>query len=678
MTFNTTLVNRRVWTKPVMGARIDWRHPLTRGLVSCFLLNEAGGSKLTDLVASGNVCTLESTTSWVTTPYGPTIVDSSTTGTATNALSPGISIATPANGITFECAYLCKVQRTGTFVGILAGGAGAFGYYIDNNNKFNVDNTTVSSNTVVAVGVTYHVVFTYDGTTFKIYVNGALETSGTGSPGFTTPSVFTELLGDTANDPAAGNGISWMRMWNRALSAAEALALARDPFAMFVAPAERARALGVLGGSGASGGPTTISVSDSATGTDTPTLATITPAPSETGAGANSVTLATVTLALADTASGSDTNLVIGLPIPDSGVGADVATLGTVSVALADSGSGSDTPTVTIQPFSVADTASGAEAVALATIAVPLSDSALGAESLTATVTAPLADSGAGAEAVALNTVQVSVTDTASGSELQSVQVTLSAIADTASGSDSVSVQQGGGPTTISVSDSASGQEVVAIGPISPAVADTASGAQSVQVTVPLAISDSGAGAELVSALVSASLTDAASGTETPTATIGGVLPADGASGSEALALGTVAIPLNDGASAADAVTLLVQPSVAESALGAEAVALGAPILIHLTDSASGAELQAVLVQLFTPVDTATGVDSASVLQLSVTPVPVGDSAHGAELTQVVPIAFAGVTLIAPASGAATLVTSASGSALLATPASGVATLICS
>src|SRR3990167_7263966 len=35
--------------KPVVGSQINWGHPLAKGLVGCWLMNERGGRKIIDL-----------------------------------------------------------------------------------------------------------------------------------------------------------------------------------------------------------------------------------------------------------------------------------------------------------------------------------------------------------------------------------------------------------------------------------------------------------------------------------------------------------------------------------------------------------------------------------------------------------------------------------------------------
>ena len=46
--------------KPILGEPIDFSHPLARGLVACWLLNEGGGSKVYDLSGNGHTGTTTS------------------------------------------------------------------------------------------------------------------------------------------------------------------------------------------------------------------------------------------------------------------------------------------------------------------------------------------------------------------------------------------------------------------------------------------------------------------------------------------------------------------------------------------------------------------------------------------------------------------------------------------
>lgn len=42
------------WNKPLLGSRIDPEHPLSRGLVGCWLMNEGSGNRIYDISGNGN------------------------------------------------------------------------------------------------------------------------------------------------------------------------------------------------------------------------------------------------------------------------------------------------------------------------------------------------------------------------------------------------------------------------------------------------------------------------------------------------------------------------------------------------------------------------------------------------------------------------------------------------
>src|SRR5690348_15041699 len=56
--------------KPPRTARLDTGHPLAKGLISFFLLQEGAGKTVYDLVTRGRTSTLAANASWKTTPYG--------------------------------------------------------------------------------------------------------------------------------------------------------------------------------------------------------------------------------------------------------------------------------------------------------------------------------------------------------------------------------------------------------------------------------------------------------------------------------------------------------------------------------------------------------------------------------------------------------------------------------
>ena len=115
-------------------------------------------------------------------------------------------------------------------------GSGKYNYYIrtsaNNNYKidFNVHNSsgdacTLFSKVVAETGKWYHVVGTSDGTSFKLYINGEVQTEFDQI----ATCVPTTLAKDTSKSLLIGNGATFyfngtideVRIYNRALSAAE-------------------------------------------------------------------------------------------------------------------------------------------------------------------------------------------------------------------------------------------------------------------------------------------------------------------------------------------------------------------------------------------------------------------------------------------------------------------------
>ena len=58
--------------KPLLGRQINWAHPLARGLLACWVMNESSGSKIYDLTGNGNDGTLQNMddTNWIPGKFG--------------------------------------------------------------------------------------------------------------------------------------------------------------------------------------------------------------------------------------------------------------------------------------------------------------------------------------------------------------------------------------------------------------------------------------------------------------------------------------------------------------------------------------------------------------------------------------------------------------------------------
>ena len=108
------------------------------------------------------------------------------------------------------------------------------------------------STTVPTLGKWYHVVATYDGTNQKIYVNGVLENTR-GSAGYRAPSITTKIARRGQGTNFINGTLDDVRIYNRALSAAEVQSLSANQFAVsHGGPLTSVEALVVAGGGGGS------------------------------------------------------------------------------------------------------------------------------------------------------------------------------------------------------------------------------------------------------------------------------------------------------------------------------------------------------------------------------------------------------------------------------------------
>tara|TARA_Y100001963_G_scaffold100555_1_gene138384 strand:- start:305 stop:1516 length:1212 start_codon:yes stop_codon:yes gene_type:complete len=88
--------------------------------------------------------------------------------------------------------------------------------------KYKLNNTTISSTSTGLSGSWHHVVVTYDGTTYCLYLNGVLETTGTVSQ---TINVTTNARIGSSSSAASNyfeGNIDEVAIWNEALTATEA------------------------------------------------------------------------------------------------------------------------------------------------------------------------------------------------------------------------------------------------------------------------------------------------------------------------------------------------------------------------------------------------------------------------------------------------------------------------
>jgi hypothetical protein len=222
--------------KPPRGTLVNKSHPIARGLVACWLLNEGGGNTLFDVSGNGKNLAKNSAATWVIGEAGFGYDQDANEST---------SIADfHVNNITLETRVIHQSARNGNtaYNGIVAkwvtgsdcwflgANAGGFSFWVSTSGgDYGIDTGTFTN------GVLFHEVGTYDGETSRLYVDGLeLSTNATPSGNLNTYTTATWLGRQQSSTARWFPGtIFYVRIWDRALTAVEVRWLYEEPYAMF-------------------------------------------------------------------------------------------------------------------------------------------------------------------------------------------------------------------------------------------------------------------------------------------------------------------------------------------------------------------------------------------------------------------------------------------------------------
>ncbi len=227
--------------KPVRGIRLNKSHPLARGLVGYWLLNEGSGNKVGDLSGNGNTGTFTGTApSWSAGKFGSAVLLPGTDEHIDLNKNFGFGATT---GSPFTLLIWFNTSNTGV-AGILIGRYDGttdllqMGISTADNLRVAYGHSpfdTIVSTQTVQDGELHCGVFTFSsGGVGNLYLDGVLV--GTDASANNAFIDGTELHignrgGDNA-DPLDGL-IDHAMIYNRALSASEIALLYREPFCMF-------------------------------------------------------------------------------------------------------------------------------------------------------------------------------------------------------------------------------------------------------------------------------------------------------------------------------------------------------------------------------------------------------------------------------------------------------------
>jgi hypothetical protein len=220
--------------KPPAGSWLDRTHPLSNGLVGCWLFNENAGNVVYDVAKNSN--------SLVTSPARVR-----TTGLFISASSGYVQTSNLTNFIAYNspCTFVLNMlYASGTTI-FGKGTATTMHPLRVTTNKFDISrnssNTTYKRLSATDVSVTRFQTWGASwngvsaGANFHIYLNGQLNDGTSAGSGTITADATAWRIG-AGNGGAAGALITYFYAWNRVLSASEIFAISTEPYQIVLPP----------------------------------------------------------------------------------------------------------------------------------------------------------------------------------------------------------------------------------------------------------------------------------------------------------------------------------------------------------------------------------------------------------------------------------------------------------
>lgn len=228
--------------KPPFGTRINRGHYLARGLVGRWLMNENGGTELRDLIGSNHL-TFVNGTKWTGSMRGYVPLFDGTNDYAADTSTSGLPAT---DGVMTLSAWGLTGTTTGTHNLIVLNndpvGASAQTRSIQIELRSSTIRASRNGGTLVVnsaftptLGVWFHMVFTNDGTTRRLYINGVERANSTSTMDSGSSSVlYLGTYDDTSLDETWNGLIDDVRIYNRPVSAPEVWQLYTNQYADMV------------------------------------------------------------------------------------------------------------------------------------------------------------------------------------------------------------------------------------------------------------------------------------------------------------------------------------------------------------------------------------------------------------------------------------------------------------
>jgi Concanavalin A-like lectin/glucanases superfamily len=227
-------------SKPPPGTGIDWSHPLAHGLASLWALSEGSGLPID---SAAQAAAAANSAAWSAGQYGTSLSFNGSSQYVNLGAQPQLELVAPFSVVSC-CAPTASTSNQ-HLIDVRSGGANGYflAFDLNGNNEIDLfvqngvgDATSPSSNNAVdgathvfaatlTTAASNNVAFYRDGTAWGTATNPNFTTSYS-----STPNIF---VGQNSVNGAWFKGqIDWIAVWNRALAAAEILALA-DPNAIW-------------------------------------------------------------------------------------------------------------------------------------------------------------------------------------------------------------------------------------------------------------------------------------------------------------------------------------------------------------------------------------------------------------------------------------------------------------
>jgi hypothetical protein len=247
--------------KPGTQARVDGTHPLARGLTSCWLFNETGGSVAYELARNNTLGVGVGITfnraaggfgGWCVSWQGGGVVPATQAGFLNAQLTVLVWVNLAQTQVS-KCFVDTYANTTGWALGISDGSNNVVKWFTSTQGG---STDTLYSSTVLTNGLWYQCVGTYDGATKRLFLNGLEEanTSWAGPIGYSGTETAFGGLGHNLLAQGYLGLMDHCLIWDRALSAAEVRQLYRQPFVFLKPPGPTVLSTPVPGGGGGGGG----------------------------------------------------------------------------------------------------------------------------------------------------------------------------------------------------------------------------------------------------------------------------------------------------------------------------------------------------------------------------------------------------------------------------------------